>query len=256
MITEFAFSKLRIAEHIQCHDDLRKYIDTNNPKNLLIEKSYLRYADKLVQYETGYKKARKSNITSLLMDKDALRDDIFMGINFIATGFAKHWDAPVREQARVLLNSIDNFGTDLIRKSYQAETTDINSLISQWEKSPELTAILTSFNLITWKNQLKIVNKDFDDLYNKRSVEDGTADALPAMKLLRKETDGLWDRLRTSINGKLEDFADDATKLAPYTKLVSGINGILNKYELLVASRKNGKPTNNDDNNAPATSKP
>ena len=243
-----SFRELRNPEFVQQGKDLAKVINDSNPTTLLFKKHYDYFNSNVHNTEEAYKLAQKNPLTQSLVSIDTKRDNIFMAICFIVDAHLKHWNPAVVEAATLIKDSIELFGRDLIIKNYQAESADIASLLNKWTTNPKMAAALTLMNIDSWKNELKTTNDLFIATYNTRSVEDGNAEALPKLKLLKNNTMQSWKKLQTVIEGKVAEYEDDATKAPLYAAVVNSINGVLDNYSNLIAQRK-GK--NSSDSAAP-----
>ncbi len=232
------FRQLRNPEFIQQGKDLALVIATANPNNLLVQKQYDGFNTSVLALDDGFKLSQKNPLTQTLLDIDTKRDDIFMGMCFIMDGHFKSWLPDVKAHAKLLIDSVDVYGRDLVDANYQSETASLNSLIDKWENTPNLTAAITALNLAAWQAELKATNTLYATTYTDRAITDGSADALPKMKTLRAEVIAAWAKFQKVLIGKIEEYEDDAVKAPLYTALENSINGVLDKYNILLTQRQ------------------
>lgn len=248
MLLPNAFRSLRNPEFIQQGKDLASVIVGANPTVLLIQKQYDLYNNNVLALDDAFKLSQKSELTQLLLTQDGKRDDIFMGMCFILDGYAKSWIPEVKAQALLLIESIEVYGRDIVIANYQSESASLSSLIDKWENTPTLAAALTALHLDSWKAELKATNNLFIAIYTDRATDDGAKKALPKMKELRENTIAAWNKLQKVLEGKIEEYEDDAVKAPLYAALESSINGVFDKYNILITQRqsKKAKPTTED----------
>ncbi|MFZ4796238.1 MAG: DUF6261 family protein [Bacteroidia bacterium] len=234
-------NQLRVAEFIQEGKDVLQIMADANPTTLLFKKQY--DAHKLVfdEIDDVYKLSLSNPLTTSLIAIDTKRDNIFMGICFIADGHYKSWEPAVVANAKLVIDSIDVFGREIVKENYQSESADIKSLIDSWESNANILAALTALNLNNWKAELKSTNELFMKTYTDRAITDGETDALATIKQLRLKANTTWVKLENVLNGKIEEFEDDATKAPLYHALANSLNAVFDKYNTLISQRKGRK---------------
>ncbi len=238
MLHSSVFRQLRNPEFIQQGKDLAFVIATANPTNLLLQKQYDLFNTTVLALDEGFKLSQKNPLTQTLLNIDGNRDDIFMGMCFIMDGYYKSWLPEVKAHAKLLIDSVAVYGRDLVDANYQSETASLSSLIDKWENTPELTAAITALNLTAWKNELKATNTLYATTYTERAAVDGSKDALPKMKSLRAEVIAAWAKFQKVFIGKIAEYEDDTVKATLYKALENSINGVLDKYNILLTQRQ------------------
>jgi hypothetical protein len=236
-----SFWDLRNPEFIQQGKDLIKVIGDTDPKKLAIEKQYLLFDADVKAIDAIYKPSLANSITKILLEQDAKRDTIFMGICFIVDGYKKSWLPDMMAQANLINDSINIFGRMVIDANYQSESASLTSLIDKWESNPKLLAALTAMHLLEWKDELKVTNNLFIKNHTDRSKEEGVAATLPKIKALKRKAIQSWQKFEKVLMGKIVEFEDDAVKTALYNTLTNNINGVLDNYTNLLALRKSKK---------------
>lgn len=122
-------NQLHVPEFIQEGKDVLQIMADANPTSLLFKKQY--DAHKLVfdEIDEVYKLSLSNPLTKTLFDLDSKRDDIFIGMCFIADGHFKSWEPAIMANAKLIIDSINVFGRSITVSNYQSESADIKSLI-------------------------------------------------------------------------------------------------------------------------------
>jgi hypothetical protein len=222
-------NQLHVSEFIQEGKDVLQIMADANPNSLLFKKQYDAHKAVFDQIDEVYKLSLSNPLTQNLLEIDGKRDNIFMGICFIADGNYKSWEPAVVANAKLIIDSIDVFGREIIRKNYQSESADIKSLIDSWEGNPSILSALTSLHLNNWKAELKSTNELFMKTYTDRAKADGEKDALATIKQLRLKANTTWTKLENVLVGKIEEFEDDETKAPLYNALANSLNAVFDQ---------------------------
>lgn len=249
MINQNPAYLLRVAEFIQQGKDVLQILNDADPKALLFKKQYDAYLAIFNEIDQVYKLSLSNPLTQTLIDLDNKRDAIFMGMCFIADGYFKSWEPAVAAQAKLIIDSINVFGRGIVIANYQSESADIKSLIDNWESNANITAALTALHLNNWKNELKNTNELFIKTYTDRAKADGEKDALANIKQLREKANTVYTKLENVLNGKIEEFEDDATKAPLYQALANSLNAVFDKYNTLISQRKGRKAVKEENKN-------
>lgn len=232
---------LRVPEFIQQGKDMIKLITDADPKSLLIEKQFLAYKAVFDETDLVFKQSLSNPLTQALIELDDKRDAIFMGICFIADGYSKSWLPADAANAKLIMDSIHVFGRDLVKLNYQSESASLNALLDNWGNNTALADALTALHLDTWKDELKSTNTLFINTYTDRAKADGEAAALAKIKDLRAEATKRWTKLENVLNGKIEEFEDDAVQAPVYAALANSINAVFDQYSNLISQRQGRK---------------
>jgi len=236
-------NNLRNAEYLQFGEDAYKLISDADAQALGIEKPANSFKLSITDIENAFKLEQSNPLTAQLVDLDDKRDNIFLGIWKITEGYLLHFNPTIATQANLLMTNLLNYGKDTIKISYPAETANINSLITDWETKPDLTATLTTLHLSDWKDELKNVNTDFAKVYSDRAKTDGEAASISAVKQLRLPSAKLWDKLATTIKSQYYLHEDDAALSPKYLTLINGLNALIDTYSNIIAIRKGKSKT-------------
>lgn len=234
-------NQLRVAEFIQEGKDVLQIMADANPTSLLFKKQYDAHKMVFDEIDKVYKLSLINPLTKILFELDSKRDDVFIGMCFIADGYYKSWEPAVKVNAKVIIDSIEVFGRSITVANYQSESADIKSLIDSWETNPNMLAALTALHLDSWKAELKSTNELFMKTFVDRAKADGETDELATIKQLRIKANDSWSKLENVLKGKMEEFEDDATKAPLYQALANSLNAVFDKYNTLISQRKGRK---------------
>jgi hypothetical protein len=213
------------GDHIEFHKMSLQICDRNasviNAPELLAG-----YRDKVSQEENGYKWSRNSEFTEKKTETDRERDTILSGILGVLNSFTKHFDPSLRDNAKHVLNLLDNYG-DLARADYDAETAGIDSILAKLNGRDYISAI-QALHLESWLTELARLNTLFKSYAADAEQEQVEKPGISA-KTARRETD---EALRKIINRTtaLIDLNGPET----YITFVKEFNVHVNHYNTLV----------------------
>jgi len=178
------------------------------------------------------------------MTLDERRDEAIIGINYFLTAHSYHYQTDKQQNAQLLLNNLELYGTGISRLNYMAETATLNNLLRDWENKPELADAITFFGIAEWVAELKTANEEFNAKYLSRTQEYG--DASPeTIKLKREETNTAYYALRDRIDA-LHLLVETAP--SPYITVINQLNALTDQYNKLLINRtdnsSSGTPVN------------
>lgn len=232
MINKPYFPKYRVSELSQFLTDALSVCSKYNPVSLQIDQQVDKVKEQQQALSEVFNNASGSSISNELVELDQRRDDCITGIRLCAEGFSYYFDATLRQAGAAILKSISNYGNNIQRLNYQSETSTINSLIGDWQKSNDLTNALSVLNLTAWAEQLKVFNDQFNARYLAR-IEEGAAAPQNNATELKKPAIAAFRELSDNIDARALLSKDGS-----YDKLISELNLLTDKYNKLVDSRK------------------
>ena len=232
MITEFPILEFRNAELLKYANTSADLVDGNNPATLVIVPQLTALRSRIAEAEALFILPRESSYSPEIQALDTLRDNNFKGIHLVISGYMKHYDPEVRAAATLLNKNIKLYGPEINKLNYQAETSVIESMISDWENRPELANAIVVLNLRDWSGEFKRNNIDFNTLYTQRTQEYGgrTQDKL---KNKREEVAQAYRVLVENINAR-----NTLDETGMYTKVINEINALSNQYLTTLHSRQ------------------
>ena len=244
MITEFPILEFRNAELLKYANTSADLVDSNNPATLVIVPQLTALRSRIAEAEALFILPRESSYSPEIQALDTLRDNNFKGIHLVISGYMKHYDPEVRAAATLLNKNIKLYGPEINKLNYQAETSVIESMISDWENRPELANAIVVLNLRYLSGEFKRNNIDFDTLYTQRTQEYGgrTQDKL---KNKREEVAQAYQVLVDNLNAR--NTLDDTGK---YTKVTNELNALSDQYTNMLHTRQ-GRRGGEDEDESP-----
>lgn len=172
---------------------------------------------------------RKSELTALIADADALRDSMLRGLALHIKTFSHSMDAEKREAARQLQVLLDNVG-DFRRDNYSAESGIIGPFLNELQENH--TQNIEAIGAGEWVNSIKNANQEFDKLIEERSKE--RVDAMTVTgKKARREVDKTYRQLMNSI-----EVAHIVSGGSMYIELINRMNEYIGSAKTMLAQRK------------------
>lgn len=164
-------ARYRNSEFLQYMKDVLELVNANDVDTLQITTQRDTFATIITQMDNLFKQEQGSGITQELIVLDNRRDRAFMGIKATLEALHYHYDKQQQLAARSLLFNLNNYGTNIPRMNYQAETAIIDSMVADWETETDLSAALTVVKINNWVAELKAANNAFNERYLARISE-------------------------------------------------------------------------------------
>ena len=165
------YSRYRNSELLQYMKDVLELVNANDVDVLQLTTQRDALATLTNQMDDLFQQEQSSGITQELIDLDDRRDKAFIGIKATLEANQYYFDETVKDAAASLLYNMNNYGTNIPRMNYQAETAVIDSMLSEWETETVLIAAITTLRLGDWIAELKTANQVFNDRYLARISE-------------------------------------------------------------------------------------
>jgi hypothetical protein len=193
-------------------------------------------------------KALKSEFTSPLEEKDAIRDDCFRGMfHCIKAYVGNRKSIEKAAAANYLMNIIDEIGRSLYNLGYSAETSTINQLFSRFDTA-EATRHLETLAVTSWYTDLKEAQTDFETLYQQKvSIESDIN-----LPLAKKSQITIVDNLKSVL-----DFIERNAQFdsITYTPVCNKIDEIITDVTAIARSRRTKEENAKKEENAATTTK-
>jgi hypothetical protein len=224
---------LRNEEWFQFFTEFKTFVEQTSPGVLDIVELFSVFvvlygkADKLLEV------IRKSNFTALIVEKDRLRDNTYMGIAETVNAFKRHYDPAKRTAAERLSVLIDHYG-NVADKPYNEETATIYNF-SQDIRSKYAHEI-TVLDLNGWIDELDRYNTEFENAILDRNKEYAAGDDEMSLFDVRKKT----DRVYLDIVERIEAFALIRNGDAVLTGFIKNLNANIDRY-ISSINRRTGK---------------
>lgn len=229
-IQEFSRRKLLNNQYLAFGREIEAAVEKGNPATLLVEETFTAFQEALQRFDDSIVKVLKSALTDVMVQTDAERDNLFVGLlEQIKTG-TRHFDAKKKAAATRLMPLVNTFKGGQAR-SFDDETGFVNNLLQELA-SDKHKEDATTLGLTEWAAQLKAANDACAALTSDRSNEKATADASGKTSenrpLLDEAYDALWERFNALavVNGD-----------ANYLSLFTYWNTRIDHYRVAISSR-------------------
>ena len=221
--------KLQNEEHFKFQTDFIGVVDQFTPAALGIESLFAAYMPYYTNEEEALDVIRKSALTDVLTDADALRDTTFSGLAGTVKSLSNHYKPEVRASAARLKVVFNNYGNVAI-KSYDKETTALDQLIADLEGT--YAADIATVGLTDWVAELKAQNIAFDTIKKTKHTE-VAGKTLLKMKEERSNVDERFRAIVKRINALIEVNGEEAYKgfVAELNSRITACNNIIAQRE-------------------------
>jgi hypothetical protein len=201
--------------------DCENYISTTITPALIST-----YKAKIDQEEVVLRWGRKSEYTEKKKEIDAQRDEMYKSMLAIVHANLANHDISLQDNARHVNTMLESFG-DITKIDYKGETNMIKQIIIKL-KSPEYVYAAQTLGLLTWAEDLEIVNTLFEAYENEADRELKTKPKI-SFKEARKETDDALKVILDRVKGIISLGLD-----ANVVNFVEDFNRHTNQYNNLV----------------------
>lgn len=240
-MTTAYLTRFRNAEYLQYMNDVLELVNKEDVTALLLTTQRDDLSNAVSSINNSFQQTLGSALTQDVIDLDNRRDRAFMGLKAMITSFTYHFDATTKAFAETALATINNYGKDVTRKSYQEETAILTSLIHDFETEQDLIDASTALSLTDWLTELKDANVAFAAKYLER-VGDTAANPITNLTDLRAVATTAYKSLVDHIQAHAV-LGTDAT----YATLVDEIDVLTKQYNLVVDNRTGNTTTPVDD---------
>lgn len=165
--------------------------------------------------------AKKNENTETIESLDERRDRAIVGIRKVADGFSTYFEANKELAAKLVINHIDKYGSQISKMNYLAETTAINGVVNDLENETDVKAAVTLLGLTAWVGELKQANIDFNAKYLERNadlanqpdqnVRDARMQTYPVFNLLMEKTASFYSAFGNQEYKTIIDQMDELT---------------------------------------------
>ena len=135
-------------------------------------------------YDTVYTKLSHSGKGEEVATADHKRDRNFRGMKSYLSGFTKLPDIEFHQDASDLYTIFKNYGLDIDRMSYSAQTAQMKKLIEELEKEDN-TNKLENLKLSSIFTQMKTSQTEFESLYQQQAEANAELRNLPSASSIR-----------------------------------------------------------------------
>ena len=239
IITNIHLAALRNNEHLNHMNEVKQLIAEQTATALNIVNQTDLFLKALLQEEEAINPQLKSELSDMLVDNDAKRDNTYRGLADAVLSATRHFKADVRAAAGKLQTEIFKPFGNIARLSYDEETTAIDSLCADLQTTYATECSLTGLN--EWIEELLINNKDFKKTSSQR-VDESSVKTQLKMKQVRAKVDEAYKAIGKRISALIELNGE-----TDYKTFVTKLNIITDKYNITLAKRR-GRNKGEDEN--------
>jgi hypothetical protein len=149
--------------------------------NPLLEAVRLAHAD----YDAVFTKKVFSGKGVLVADADIHRDTVFAGFKDILVGYSKLDNLPFQQDAKDIYAIVEEFGIDLDRYTYSAETAQLQKLLEKLAK-PEYAIKIDRMQLTAIVTELRAAQANFELLFNEQAQANAELRLMESASSIRK----------------------------------------------------------------------
>lgn len=242
-INAISLANLQNTEVSQFNTDILGVIQLNNPTTLGVGRPYDAFKNEQTEILSLFKADKSSALTDELFAHDQERDDALLGIMLQIESYTHHKLPATRALGVLLFEHLKKFGTGIDRYNYQKETATITNILKEWNDKPELKAALATLKLTEWVDELEATNIAFNTKFIQRAQATGENTFTNTLKNKRIDAAQAWYKLRDAIMSKYTVAENDETDTSMYVTTINSINAVIDKYNVLLAARRNKKST-------------
>lgn len=132
------FRYYRNSEFLQYMKDVLELIHRYDVSLLELAEQRNALATSTQALAAVFEPEQQQKMTEELVDLDAKRDSLFIGIKHLLEGNAHHFNSTKQEAAKRLLFHLHSYGKNIAYMNYQAETAVIDSMLSEWQTETNL----------------------------------------------------------------------------------------------------------------------
>lgn len=185
-------------EFSQVMKNIKSFLEKSDLKKLQLEEIKKEFDEKLLVLEEALKPLEKSDITKRLKELDSQRGVLLVGYFGHCRAFVHFPENDKALAAQKLVAISDKYGKNIHNKPLQEETGIINSLLQDLSVVDNMKAVYL-IGAEKWIENLGKVNKEFEQLHNKRTEEQGSK-VVGQTKDARTIMNDIYIKLIKSIN--------------------------------------------------------
>ncbi len=236
MIRGINLRLLRNAELLQFLEYIIAVVQQSNPTVLRLDAKLVTLQNIYNTLDTLFKLPQDSLLTIELQELDAKRDLYISGISKFIEAHFNHFDPTYVAAAKLLDRNLTMYGSQIYNMNYQAQSTTITNIITDWNTQESLAEAVTLLGLRDWKDELSNTNSSFIERYKERSDE-YSAESLDKIKQKRIESYAAYYALRDLILS----YANIDESNPNYQELIRKFNTYVDQFNTLLNTRKGKK---------------
>ena len=232
----FSFSRhaARIALHVQFLTDTLEKVPAEKAEELGFAEPRANFATHANLEIARFKFDAAYIDTPDVVQTDTNRDDSVLFNRSIAKSYASYCTDPdLRAAGKVVFDLFEKTG-DIDRLPYAEETSTITQLTNKLREEPYVSA-LAKIGLENAPDEMDAFNKEFNDIYFKRSTENRDRAYATPTKTLRQNSDAAFDELAKAINAMYvvnELVTKDESKREALKQIIDDVNALIVRFQM------------------------
>ncbi|MEY8860822.1 DUF6261 family protein [Tenacibaculum singaporense] len=224
-------NRYRNGEYLQYMKDILQLVNLQDVDALALTNPTNELTTIVNRIDSLYQQVQGSSLTQEIIALDTRRDKAITGIRTLVSAYTNHFNEATISAAKALLATINTYGTDIARKSYQEQTAILDSISKDFETEPELIQAISLLDIATWVAELKNANTEFSAKYIER-VGETAASPENNIQELRTEASLTYRKLVLHIEAHATLSENEA-----YPTLLNEIDVLAKQYNLVVDNR-------------------
>jgi hypothetical protein len=237
-IKRIILNRLRNEEWFNFFTEFKTFVEKNFPEISDIEALFVVFLELYAMADDTLEQVRKSNFTSLIIQHDEERDNIYRGLDGTVRVNLRHYDEGKRTAAKRLVTLFDHYG-NVADKSYNEETATIYNFLQDIKNkyAPEIATL----DLTGWIDELERTNKQFEETVLDRNSEYAGKTELNMLDI-RKKTGRTYLDIVEQIEALSLVKGDQV-----YAPFIKTLNANIERY-INTIKRRSGKNSAQSDN--------
>ena len=225
MLPKISLSRLTNGDLIAFISSVIKLYQRIAPPTLVLDIADL--SVKLQELNVAYSTESSSLLTEDLASLDFRRNEALQGLRMAARAYMKYHDPTVRDAAKLIMGSMQNYGRYMERLNYQAKSVAINGLVREWTNDVMLADALSILNFQNWKQELSAANDAFRAVFLDR-VSEEAAKNTPSVTAQRGSATEVYRVLERKT------VAHAVLDAATYEPLIENLSELIKKFKVTI----------------------
>ncbi|GHV47773.1 hypothetical protein FACS1894181_01920 [Bacteroidia bacterium] len=240
---------VRNSEHYNYHTNVLNIVTPIIAKNYNMEDHRFAYEKLFKKEDEAYTRKRAFEETKDIQAANQKRDEVFFFIRRFIDNMKYNPDPVMKNAGKILDDTIEPY-RNAHRKSFQENTSMVDSFVKEVEGSSVLFKALEHLDLVRSLELLKTANDSFRKLFNERSAKRHQRSMKDKLKQLRPQVDQAFFEVVKFINA-VYLVSHEITKEKQVIDELGGIIDKINDYsaEMLdnIAKRRADKAGEDDE---------
>ncbi|WP_417800115.1 DUF6261 family protein [Tenacibaculum sp.] len=224
-------NQYRNGEYLQYMKDILQLVNLQDIDALALTNPTNELTTLVNRIDSLYQQVQGNSLTQEIIALDTRRDKAITGIKTLVSAYVNHFNEATVNAANALLTTINTYGTDIARKSYQEQTAILDSIRKDFETESELIQAISLLKITPWLTELKDANTEFSTKYIEHIGEPATTPE-NNIEELRIETTLAYRKLVLHIEAHATLSGNKR-----YPALINEINLLTKQYNLAVNTR-------------------